>query len=811
MELYDYEKKHLQYLRAHLGECAVLLKHNGAFPLAAPCRLAAFGNGLHRTVKGGTGSGEVNSRFFVNARQGLENAGFILNCDAWIEGYEAAYAQAKKAFLKAVKAQARAEHTLPMVACMGKVMPEPDYDLPLDLSADAAVYILSRISGEGSDREPVAGDILLTQTEIRDILALNAHYDKFMLVLNTGGPVDLTPVAQVGNILVLSQLGVQTGDALADILLGKQVPSGKLTTTWAAWEDYAPMAQFGDPHDTRYIEDIYVGYRYFDSVDKAPLFPFGHGCSYTRFRVQTQALSLEGSTVLAQVAVTNIGSYSGKEVVQIYVSAPQGDLNKPWQDLAAFAKTEALAPGSTQTLRLSFDLRELAAYHTPSSRFLLEQGDYLIRVGTSSAQTQIAALVRLAETVTVRQVRSCCGDADFTPWQPETPRALRIPQDVPVLQLAAEDVIPETVCYDPEEEILPQVRSLTDQQLILANVGAFNPSAGALSIIGNASSHVAGAAGETTGALADQGFPTLVMADGPAGIRVSRLFYRDEKGAHPVGQIGLPDSILEAMPGLLRGLMKLVFGSGKPPKGVEVREHYATALPIGTALAQSWNTAFAKGCGDIVGDEMARFGVHLWLAPALNIHRSIRCGRNFEYFSEDPLISGLMAAALTQGVQAHPGRGVTVKHYAANNQETNRYGNNSIVSQRALREIYLRGFGICVRQAAPISVMSSYNLLNGLHTAQNAPLCRDILRCEFGFRGLLMTDWVISLMTSKSDIHPAVEPGQVAAAGGDLFMPGCKGDAEKMQQDLAAGRLTRRQLEINASRLLRIAKELTEV
>jgi beta-glucosidase len=256
--------------------------------------------------------------------------------------------------------------------------------------------------------------------------------------------------------------------------------------------------------------------------------------------------------------------------------------------------------------------------------------------------------------------------------------------------------------------------------------------------------------------------------------------------------------------------MKLM-GNKKVPADARIQDQYCTAIPIGTALAQSWNLEFAKACGDIVGAEMERFGVHLWLAPALNIHRSILCGRNFEYFSEDPYISGKMAAALTLGVQAHPGCGTTIKHYCANNQETNRYGNNSRVSERAMREIYLKGFGICVEESQPKAVMTSYNLLNGQHTAERRDLTEDVLRREFGFRGIVMTDWVVGngIMNNKKDIHPAVKPQLVAAAGGDVFMPGCKADFKNMEKGLADGSLTRQQLRINATRVYRMAKELT--
>ena len=244
-------------------------------------------------------------------------------------------------------------------------------------------------------------------------------------------------------------------------------------------------------------------------------------------------------------------------------------------------------------------------------------------------------------------------------------------------------------------------------------------------------------------------------------------------------------------------------------KGVTVEYQYCTALPIGTALAQSWNTELAEGCGDVVGSEMERFGVHFWLAPALNIHRSILCGRNFEYFSEDPLIGGRMAAALTRGVQKHPGCGTTIKHYCANNQETNRYTNNSQVSERAMREIYLRGLELCVREAQPLALMTSYNLLNGEHTSERRDICEDILRSEWGYRGIVMTDWLISLMPAdKASPYRKPKAALIAAAGGELVMPGDKKDVKDILTALQSGTLPRAQLEVNASRLFRVWKAL---
>jgi len=806
MELFDYEKKHLELLRHSLAECTVLLKSNGEFPLAEPCKIAAYGSGVRKTIKGGTGSGEVNSRYFINVEKGLKDAGFTITTNRWLDAYDETYVEAKKAFQARMKAEAKAHKTNVIIYAMGKAMPEPEYDLPLDGEGDVAIYVLSRISGEGNDRDPVPGDIKLSATEKRDILELNRKYPKFMLVINAGGAVDLSEISEVKNILVLSQLGVETGAALADILLGRQNPSGKLTTTWSEWEDYFPMEDFGDHNDTRYREGIYVGYRYFDTAGKKALFPFGYGVSYTTFSISGAAARVEGDRVTVTATVTNTGKFSGKEVVQVYVSAPEGRLDKPYQDLAGFAKTSQLDPGESGQVDITFSMKDLASYDTEAAAWILEKGNYVIRVGNSSVDTKVAALAVLEKTVTVLQVRSAGGRPDFTDWKPEREIPTVVDSTVPVLVLDGGALTGGAVTYDPEYPVDDAVAKLTDEQLAYANIGEFS---GSLSIIGEASKQVAGAAGESTSKA--PGIPSMVMADGPAGVRVSQKFYRDEKGAHTVGTGGLPESITEFLPGPIRWMMNLATGKSKTPKNVVVKYQYATAIPIGTALAQSWNVDLARVCGDIVGDEMERFGVHLWLAPALNIHRSIRCGRNFEYFSEDPLVSGRMAAALTLGVQAHPGCGTTIKHYCANNQETNRYGNNSQVSERALREIYLKGFGICVRDSQPKAVMTSYNLLNGTHTAERRDLSEDVLRCEFGFAGIIMTDWVVGngIMNSRADIHPAVKPQKVAAAGGDLFMPGCKADHKNMMAGLADGTVSRKQLQINATRICRMAKELT--
>ena len=798
-----YETEHNAVLRENGAECTVLLKSDGTFPLEQPCELALFGSGARKTIKGGTGSGEVNSRSIVTAEEGLEQAGFTITSKSWLDSYGAFWPEAKKRFIKKLKSDALKRGTLAILSDMGAVMPEPEYDFPLDAEGETAIYVLARMTGEGSDRRPVPGDILLTGTEIRDIHTLNRKYKKFLLVLNVGGVVDLTPVMGVKNILLLSQLGCETGHILADIVLGKSVPSGKLTTTWFAWSDHPAVGSFGDKDDTRYKEGIYVGYRYFDRADQQPLFPFGYGLSYTDFSRSFVRAVEDAGRITVEVSVKNIGDYSGKEVLQLYVSQPQGKLDKPYQTLAAFAKTKTLQPGEEQTLKLCFSLNELASYDEERASWILEQGDYILRLGNSSRDTQPVAAVRLDGEAILRKVKNCLGKPDFTDWKPEIEEE-KIPEGLFILPVNTSVFETETVLYDQNEITDPVVETLTDEALCLMNIGAFNQK-GAQSVVGNAANSVAGAAGETCGII--DGLPVLVMADGPAGLRLSRRYTRDESGVHALDG-GMPESVMDVMPAPAAFIMKLL-DKNKKAEG-EIFEQYCTAIPVGTALAQSWNPEFAERCGDIVGDEMERFHVQLWLAPALNIHRSIRCGRNYEYYSEDPLISGKMAAAITKGVQRHPGCGVTVKHFAANNQETNRYTSNSQVSERAMREIYLKGFEIAVRESGPHALMTSYNLVNGVHTSERRDLIEDILRAEFGFRGIVMTDWVVSGMYFGKHKYSAPNAAKTAAAGNDLFMPGCKGDFTAMMKGLKDGLVTRSQLKINAARIVNTVKKLTE-
>ncbi|VTX92417.1 Exo-alpha-(1-_6)-L-arabinopyranosidase [Actinomyces naeslundii] len=790
-----YETDHLAAVRALAPECMVLLRSNGAFPLTEPGEIALFGSGARHTVKGGTGSGDVNSRHVTTIEEGLEAAGFAIVTRPWLEAYDRIRLRAHEDFIADIRAEA-AERGLPAIMVgMGSVMPEPEYAIPLDIPAGtdphAAVYVLSRTSGEGSDRTPEAGDLSLTNTEIRDILALNERFERFLLVLNVGGVVDLRPLDDVANILLLSQLGATVGDAFADVLLGRTYPSGKLATTWAAWDEDDQIGDFGDPDDTHYREGVYVGYRFYDSTGKEPLLPFGFGLGYTTFDVQTRQASLDGARVSIDVDVTNTGGYPGKEIIQVYASVPAGRLDQPLQALAGFTKTDEIAPGATARITVDVDLTDLASYDEASHATILEAGRYLLRAGTSSRQLSPVAVVELSQDATVRHLAGDLGEPGFTDWKPEAPASLEIPAGLPVLAVDPTDLrLPDHAETDegsvPEDlsEALALAQELSDDELIYTVLGDYRRGEESGSIVGAASTTVIGAAGQTTTRI--PGLPSIIMADGPAGLRLAPTYGVDAEGPFSLGDSSLPAAFLELMDDAGRKALGIA-DEPDPRERAEIREQYTTAIPIGTALAQSWNPALAEQLGDVVGAEMERFGIHLWLAPAFNLHRSVLCGRNFEYLSEDPLLAGRLAAAITRGVQAHPGRGVTIKHLACNNQETNRLNSNSRVSPRALRDLYLRAFEICVRQARPAAVMTSYNLINGVHTSESTQLLEVILRREWGFDGLVMTDWVVDGMTHSDMKHPRATAAATIKAGNELFMPGGETDRQDLLAALERG------------------------
>ena len=803
-EIQAFETEHLNQLRALAPECMVLLKKNGDFPLDAPCKIALYGSGARETIKGGSGSGDVNVRHFVTVEEGLENAGFTVTTKAWMDGYRAAKDAAGKEFLDGIMAQAKAEGKPAFLLGMGKTPPEPQYELPIDGEGTVCVYVLARNSGEGSDRLAKEGDLRLTGDEKRDILLCAERYEKFMLVLNVGGPVNISPVLdKVDNVLLLSQLGSVTGDAFADVLLGKAYPSGKLTTTWA--KDLPTIGDFAEHDNTRYREGIFVGYRYFDATDTKPIFPFGFGLGYTEFSVKPEGFKVEDHAVTVIARVTNTGGFAGKETVQLYYSAPQGRLVKPLRELGAYGKTRELNPGESESITLALPIENMASWDVEHDAWLLEKGKYMLSVGDLPV-----GVVTLDRDVTTAKLSHSGGDADFDDWTPEVERV--IPAGLPVAAVRAAEL--ENAGHFDRARIAgemlpaPDLSGFTDQELAAVCVGKHDKGrAGAL--IGNSAALLAGGAGETASIVREKDFGTIVMADGPAGLRIATKYIETETGQESLDN-GAFDSIMDILPAELQQIIRMRQAqSAEKAKTTPVLYHYASAIPIGTALAQSWNLAVPEACGNIVGEEMEMFGANVWLAPALNIHRSPLCGRNFEYYSEDPVISGKTAAAVTCGVQKHDQCAVTIKHLVCNNQETNRYGSNSVVSQRALREIYLKGFEICVKESAPKAVMTSYNLLNSIHTANRRDLLMDVLRGEWGFEGFVMTDWGTTSGKFILGFHSASSPAQCIKAGNDLIMPGDVEDISGILAGLANGEITRGDLELCAGRILAASKRLS--
>lgn len=789
-QITECEKEHLELARRSGTECVVLLENDGLLPLPAPATVALYGVGARHTVRGGTGSGDVYTRGSVSVEQGLKNAGFRITSTEWLDRQEAAYTQAQQEY-EAWVAQCAADndqsdllvrfsHPFRLPA------PIPITEADLDSSSpDAAIYVIARTSGEGADRSAVPGDFALYSGEEEQIRKLAAMPAGVIVVLNTGGIVDISSIAKlpgVRAVVHMGQLGSSGGDSLADIITGRTGPSGKLTDTWAKrYEDYPSADTYshngGSLDDEYYREGIYVGYRYFDSFAVEPLYPFGFGRSYTTFEISPLRVSVDGDEVSAAARVENTGSqHSGREVVQVYVTAPASDLRKPYQTLAGFAKTKKLAPGESEEVNITFRVQDLASYDTKRAAWVLGRGDYIVRIGSSSRHTEPAAVLSLAEDVETEQLKNLFADSDPVKENPapEMPAAA-IPDSAARIAIDPEAVRCRRTTYQKarplytagstEKLTAADVQSgrctveeltaqLTVPEMTDLCVGTLRQNG---SVVGNASHAVAGAAGDTSSALAEsRGIRGLVMADGPAGLRLTPVFQTDSTGR--------------------------VLSPGEDSKDARTYYQYCTAIPTGTALAQSWNMDLVEELGRMIGAEMETFGVDIWLAPAMNIHRNPLCGRNFEYYSEDPLLSGKTAASLTRGVQSHPGRAATIKHFAANNQEDNRYFTNAHVSEQALREIYLRGFQIAVREAQPVAIMTSYNLLNGVHTANDYDLLQAVCRDEWGFDGFIMTDWFTSVdmpaLTGPGHKYPISSSVGCIHAGNDVQMPGAEQNVE---------------------------------
>ena len=796
MKLLDYEKKHIDFLKNNAYECALFLKKNDEFPINKPCNLVLVGNGARNTIKGGTGSGDVKSRFFKNIEKAFTDAGFIITSTNWLNLYDEFKKSTHKEFIKEVKKEAKKNKIMPAVFSMGYFEEEKNYKFNPDYNGDICLYILSRNSGEGSDRKNIKGDVKLSDKEVSDILYLNKKHKKFMLVLNVGGVVDLSPVLEVSNILLLSELGVVTSDILVDIILGYVNPSGKLSTTWAKPEDYPSYDNFGDFNDNFYKEGIYVGYRYFNTINKNIIFPFGYGLSYTDFNYKVIGKKFIDNILSISVNIKNIGKYPGKEVIECFITKPNDRIDNPYIELINYKKTNLLNPNDEDNLTLTVNTLDLVSYDENIASYILLKGEYIVRIGNSSVNLINICKLVVDEDIIIKKLENKCGKPGFNDLKLE-----RIKEDLSDLESfkVINNFKTEKVIYKKNIYIEEEIKNIPLDKMILLTIGHYE--SGIASIVGQSCKHVIGGAGETVLKLNEIN-KSLTMADGPAGLRLKQAYGIDEKGIYDIVMDPIMEKMIDFLPKIARPFIK-------PPKNRngEIHYQYTTAIPIGTALAQSFNDNFVYKCGKLVSEEMKIFNVDLWLAPALNIHRNILCGRNFEYYSEDPYLSGMMATAISRGVEETPGLGVTVKHFACNNQEYNRNNNNTHISERALREIYLKGFEICINKANPKALMTSYNLINGIHTSESYDLINDILRCEWGYDGLVMSDWIKSGRSfSKKSIYPAPYASNNILAGNDLTMPGSNADYLDIYKALKTGKLKNEDLLSSASRVYRAIK-----
>ena len=789
------KKTKTELLREYLPECMVMLKSNGDFPLDKLTEVALYGNGVRKTVKGGTGSGEVNSEYFDTIYEAFKKSGINVLTDSWLDKYDQEYLKFKKNFKKHLKKVAKDAHQPIFLVSMGEVMLEGEYDIKTDVLCDTAIYVLSRISGEGADRRLEKGDAYLTDTEVKTINYLSKNYKKFLLVLNVGGVVDLSRVNDVKNILLISQLGVLTSYSLIDVILGKYSPSGKLTTTWTTPSDYQNIGDFGQRDDTCYKEGLYVGYRYFDSLRKNVLYPFGFGLTYSKFEINVNDFKIVDNILNVNVDVLNTGKFKTKEVVQIYVTKSNKKRNNPYQDLVTFYKTDNINPNDKENINIDINLLDLYVYDEESKSYVIDKGEYIFRIGSSSRDNKPFLIVDIEDDIIIRRCKNLFNKPDFDDYSVGIIDNYDY-KDIKHLKYNP-NIEKETINYELINNIPDDIKKMNDSDLIKLCMGLFDETGGLKSIIGSQAKSVPGAAGETKEFSFLKG---LVMADGPQGLRLQKDYFI-ENGIKYSNSALIPESVKEYMPFYLKWILKLF--QKKPKKNTEILHQYTTNIPIGTALAQSYNLNLAYLCGDIVGSEMEKFNVDLWLAPALNIHRNILCGRNFEYYSEDPYVSGIIAANITRGVESHKNKYVTIKHFMANNQEFNRYQSNSVASERVIREIYLKGFEICIKEAHPKAVMTSYNLLNGIHTNENINISK-LLRCELKFDGLIMSDWVVKMMANDSK-YKAASPVKVIKAL-QLFMPGSKEDYDEVYNGLNTGLITRDDLEACASILYNFIK-----
>ena len=759
-----------QILRNAAAQGAVLLE-NSVLPLEKGSKVAIFGRVQADWFCTGYGSGgDVNYPYSVGLLEGLRACPEVKVDEAIAKTYEN-WIRENPANHGVWGRWPRFHPEMPVT---------PELVRQAKVNSRYAVIVIGRASGEDRENALEKGSYYLTDEERQMLKQVTAAFPDAVLVLNIGSPMDLSFVKEypLGAVLLAWQGGMESGHAVADLLCGIQNPSGRLTDTLAIkYEDYPSAPYFGNKDANRYWEDIYVGYRYFETfAPEKVLYPFGHGLSYTTFRID----SVQTGEMAFDATVTNTGSCPGSNAVLLYAEKPCGKLGSPSRELVAFGKTAVLAPGESQTLSLGADPYTLSSYDDSGitghkSCYVLQEGTYRFYLGGDVRSAREAGCFTCVELQVVQKLTEAAAPAlGFPILAREEGKTVKRTASAKTVDLRKRisDALPEDLFLTGDRGLkLKDVKSgkismdafvaqLDLEELEAISRGGYimgHP----LGARGNA-----GIFGGVTQSLRDKGIPPVVTTDGPSGIR-------------------LYDS--------------------------------CSLLPIGTLLACSFDTDLVTRLYTSLAGEMIQRGSDVLLAPGMNIHRNPLCGRNFEYFSEDPLVSGKMAAAVVRGVQSS-GRAACPKHFACNNQEVNRQKNDSILSERALREIYLKGFEICIREAAPKVLMTSYNKINGVWGHYHYDLIQTILREEWGYQGLVITDWWMQYAPSPE--FPRLKGnGYRVRARVDVLMPGSRSFVDKKRTPdgtlLATYRkkdgITLGEMQLNAKYVLQTVMDLKEL
>lgn len=712
-------------LRRVAAEGAVLLE-NRVLPLEKGTRVSLFGRGQQDYFYTGYGSGgDVNAPYTVSPLEGLRGCeDLLVNEDLaavygdWIRD------NAEKE--SGWGAWPRFHPEMPVTAPLVERAAE---------NSDQAVIVLGRASGEDRENVLEPGSYYLTDGEKQMLAAVTARFPDAVLLLNIGAMIDLNFLKDYsfGAVMILWQGGMESGNAAADLLCGRAVPCGHLTDTAAKdYRSYPSADCFGNPNANEYREDIYVGYRWFETFHPEDvLYPLGYGLSYTDFSVTIR----HTAPLEFRAEVVNTGKFSGKEAVMLFVQKPSGPLGNPARELAAFGKTGLLEPGQRQELTLTVTEYQLSSYDDSGitghkSCYVLQGGAYRFYCGRNVRDAAfVGDYVVPALRVFRQMTEACAPEKAFPVWANQAGEPVRrmapartADRKQRILEDLSED-IPMTGDRGILLKDVKEGRASMDAFLAQLDLGELEAISRGAYTMGNplGARGNAGVFGGVTESLRKKGIPPITTTDGPSGIR-------------------LYDS--------------------------------CSLLPMGTLLACTFDTGLVEELYRAVGEEMKKRGSDVLLAPGMNIHRNPLCGRNFEYFSEDPYLTGRMAAAVVKGIQSQ-GVSACVKHFACNNQEVNRTNNDSIVSERALREIYLKGFEICLKLAKPITLMTSYNKINGIWSHYNFELVQTIARKEWGYGGLVMTDWWMRYAPSP-EFPELTGNGYRVRARVNLLMPGSR-------------------------------------